>query len=83
MNYNEMADVIERFISGTLDPWDWDDLFQGSTYEDPFLRSIQKRCLDLDREFPPVVNGTYTSAEGLSVLRGLVAELRSRSREEI
>ena len=78
-----MADVIERFLNGTADPWDWDDVFQGSTYyEDPFLRSIQKRCLELDREFPPVVKGAYASPEGLSVLRELVAALRAASRDE-
>jgi len=82
MNFNEMADVIERFLNGTAGPWEWDDVFQGGTYEDPFLRSIQKRCLELDREFPPVVKGWYSSPEGLSVLRELVAALRSRSGEE-
>jgi hypothetical protein len=79
MNYNEIADVIERFLDGTAGPWDWEDYTLVTTFEDPFLSSIQDRCRALFIEFPPTEKGHYTNAEGLAVLRELVTELRARA----
>jgi hypothetical protein len=79
MTYNEVADLIERFVNGTGDPLDWDGYTMGTKFADPFLRSIQDRCRALWIEFPPTEKGHYTNAEGLAVLRELVAELRARA----
>jgi hypothetical protein len=79
MGYDELADVIERFIDGTSPPWEWDDYSLGRTYEDPFLASVQKRMLSVGVEFPSTSEREYTSPEGLVVLRELVKELRSRA----
>jgi hypothetical protein len=79
MNYNEVADIIERFANGTGSPLEWDGYTMGMKFEDPFLRSIQDRCRALWMEFPPATKREYTSPEGLAVLRMLVKELRSRS----
>jgi hypothetical protein len=81
MDYNEIAGAIERFINGTSAPWEWDDYFLGTKYEDPYLRSVQRRVLGLSTEFPPATNSEYTGADGVEVLRRLVKELRSRSPE--
>jgi hypothetical protein len=81
MDYNELADVIERFIGGTSGPLEWDIYSLGKTYEDPFLVSVQKRMLSVWVEFPPASKKEYTSPEGLAVLRKLVEELRSRARQ--
>ena len=32
MDYNELADVIERFINGTSPPLEWDNYSLGKTY---------------------------------------------------
>ena len=48
-------------------------------FEDPFLRTIQGRCRALWIEFSPAEKGHYTSAEGFSVLKDLIKELRSRT----
>jgi hypothetical protein len=80
MNYNEVADVIERFVNGTAGPLEWDNCFLGTRYEDPFLRQIQERALAVSFEFPPGPSGGYTSAEGLEVLRELAEALRSQPR---
>ena len=79
MDYNEVADVIERFVDGTDHPLDWDGYTMGTKFKDPFLRSVQDRCRALWIEYPPTEKGHYTNAEGLAVLRELVTELRSRS----
>lgn len=78
-DYNELADVIERFIEGTSRRLEWDIYSLGKTYEDPFLASVQKRMLSVWVEFPPASKSEYTSAEGLAVLRELALELRKRA----
>ncbi len=52
MDYDDLADVIERFIIGTSPPFEWDDYSLGRTYEDPFLDSVQRRMLSVAIEFP-------------------------------
>jgi hypothetical protein len=79
MDYNELADVIERFIDGTSGPLEWDIYSLGKTYKDPFLAAAQKRMLSVWVEFPPASKSEYTSPEGLVVLRELAQELRSRA----
>jgi hypothetical protein len=77
---NELANVIERFVDGTSAPWEWEEYFLVTKYEDPFLRCVQQQVLAVSFEFSPGAEGGYTSAEGLSVLRELAEELRSRAR---
>jgi hypothetical protein len=80
MDYNELAGVIERFVDGTAAPWEWEEYFLATKYEDPFLHHVQQRVLAASFEFPPGAEGGYTSAEGLSALKELAEELRSRAR---
>lgn len=82
MNYNEIADVIDRFVDGTAGAWEWDDQFLGTKYDDPFLRYVQQRVLAISFEFPPGPAGGYTNAAGLEALKGLAQELRSRTSEK-
>ena len=79
MTYNEVADIIERFVNGTGGALEWDGYTMGMKCEDPFLRTIQGRCRALWIEFSPAEKGHYTSAEGFSVLKDLIKELRSRT----
>jgi hypothetical protein len=81
MNYNEMADVIERFVDGTVAPWEWEEYFLVTKYGDPFLRDIQQRVLAVSFEFPPDAEGGYTNSTGLAVLRSLADQLRSAARK--
>lgn len=80
MGYNEMADVIERFVDGTSAPWEWEEYFLTAKYKDPLLRQVQQRVLAASFEFPPGAEGGYTNSEGLAVLRGLADQLRSEAR---
>ena len=79
MDYNELATVIERFVDGSAAPWEWEEYFLVTKYEDPFLRHVQQRVLSMSFEFPPGSEGGYTSTEGLSALKELAKELRSRA----
>ena len=79
INYGEVADIIDRFVSGTGEPMEWDGYTMGMKFEDPFLCSIQDRCRALWIEFPPTDKSQYTSAEGFEVLKEIIKELRSRA----
>jgi hypothetical protein len=81
MSYNELADVIDRFVDGTAAPWEWEEYFLVTKYNDPFLRHIQQRVLAVSFEFPPDAEGGYTNSEGLAVLRSLADRLRSEARK--
>ena len=78
-DYDELADVIERFLEGTSRGIEWDVYTLGKTYKDPFLDSVQKRMISVSAEFPPTKKGEYTSADGFAVLKDLIKELRSRT----
>ena len=77
---DELADVIERFMTGTSPGWEWDD-YSHKRYKDPFLASVQGKMHSVGVEFPPRSKTEYTSPEGIAVLRGLVEELRFRARQ--
>ena len=79
MNYNELADAIERFLDGTAASWEWKEHFLTARYEDPFLRYVQQRVLRASFEFPSNSRTEYASPEGLAVLKELANELRSRA----
>lgn len=79
MNYNEMADAIERFVDGTAASWEWEEHFLTAKHDDPFLRYVQQRVLRVSFEFPSNSRNEYTSPEGLAVLKDLANELRLRA----
>jgi hypothetical protein len=75
-NTTEIADLVERFLTGTsLYPQEWND-FVECRHPDAHLDSYRKRCYDLD----PLVNcPNPQDAKALSDLRTMVDELRRRS----
>jgi len=76
MNQNEIADLIERFLNGTGDEWEWDD-FISMRLTDPGLESIRVRCAKLPLEFPPSRPNEYCGDDGRIVLKQLVKMLRA------
>lgn len=72
----EVARIIEDFLTGHGDAWDWDD-FVSVPIVDPRLESIRARCANLDEEFPPVRTGAYCGEDGISVMRQFICELRT------
>lgn len=77
----EVADIIERFVEGKGEAWEWDD-FISSQIRNPELEAIRVHCNRLDKEFPPDKSGMYTSEKGLEVLRAYVRGLRAGSAQE-
>ncbi|HVU33695.1 MAG TPA: hypothetical protein VHE61_09690 [Opitutaceae bacterium] len=76
--YERVASVIEAFVAGTGDAWDWDDL-TARRQHDPFLESIRLRCVKVPDTYPPAKAGTaYCNDEGMRVLSGLASEVRAK-----
>ena len=76
MTRDEVARIIERFVTDTGGKWEWDDFTLGGTIEDPYLDGIRLRSARLGQEFPPDRPGHYCSEAGAKVLRAYVEELR-------
>src|SRR5690242_3049529 len=65
----EVADIIERHISGTEEPWDWAH-FTSVPIRDDGLDNIRIRCLELENAL---------SQESIEELRRTVEHLRSKA----
>ena len=75
MQKSDLADLIEKFVNGTIGEWDWDD-FISVKRSDPEIEEIRRRCAEVPVEFPPKRDGEYCSEEGAAVLTNLVRLLR-------
>lgn len=78
LTYEEVAQVLENFIEGKGGPWAWDGFTLGMSFDDNYLEDIRKRCVGLSEEFPPQNPHEYCNEQGRGVIRGFIAELRSR-----
>jgi hypothetical protein len=78
MTYAEVAQSLQTFIDGGGSPWDWDDYISVS-FEDPYLRNLQFRMVNLGNEFPPLQKGHYCGPEGIEVIRSYIKELRTKA----
>ena len=71
----EVASIIQAFVDGTGNPYDWDDFLCGGRIEDQALEKIRARCAALPQEFPPLQPGEYCGREGVELMQSFVAEL--------
>ena len=72
----EVADTIEKFISGTCPDMEWDE-FSCVRIADSRLDEIRKTCVVLPDTHPSAKPG-YTNEAGFELLRSFVRELRSQ-----
>jgi hypothetical protein len=75
----EVADIIERFINGEEEDYEWDD-FTSIPINDPYLEIVRKVCSELPSKFPPTKERTYCSEAGVVYLKNLVRRLRTGNR---
>jgi hypothetical protein len=71
----EVADILEDFVSGKGGNWDWDD-FISFRIADSELERIREHCANLDSEHPSD-KGRYCSEKGLEVIRDYIKLLRN------
>ena len=72
----EVADIIEQFLSGSGDEWDWDD-FCSHKIADVELDSVRIRCRQLSLIYPPTEREHYCSEAGFEIMRAMITELRA------
>ena len=78
MRYTEVAETLERFVAGTVEPWEWDDFMATKFSDDSYISELQARVSSLDIEFPPTQTGVYCGPEGVGVMLEYAKELRSK-----
>lgn len=71
----EIADLIERFVSGASGEWEWDD-FISTKQVDPQIERVRLFCANLPNEFPSPDGRQYCGEEGLAQLRECAKALR-------
>ncbi len=71
----EVANIIEAFLDGQGEHWDWDD-FISVKLPDPELEKIRLLCSSLPESYPPTQHGHYCGEEGLKLLRTIAHDLR-------
>ena len=76
---DEVAGGIEKFLSGTANPYYWDD-FTSVALADKYLDDVRIAC-DMTRNvFPPTDPRAWSSDEGMEVLRKLAGDVREYGR---
>ncbi|HJX26217.1 MAG TPA: hypothetical protein VJ252_08685 [Chthoniobacterales bacterium] len=76
MTREEVAKIIEDFVSGTGGKWDWDD-FTAMRLDDPELDAVRHQCFSVRDEFSSTNPHQYCSDAGMQVLRDLATSLRA------
>lgn len=71
----EVAEILERFISGGCSEWEWDD-FTSVPIKDSVLEKIRIHCVQLHDIFPSVNRDHYTNEAGMQILRDYIVQLR-------
>ena len=80
---DEVADLIERFLTDRLKyPWEWDD-FISSSIPDARLDTIRAQSAALPQRFPSAISTEYCGPEGFEVLKDLVRQLRAKSQNSM
>ena len=72
---DEVAAIIEDFVSGAGGAWDWDD-FTSIPIKDSALDAVRIKC-DLMHSLYPGTKTEWCNEYGRAVLRELAANLRS------
>lgn len=78
MTAQETADLIERFLNGSIEDWEWDD-FLSSSQPDLASEETRQRCVRLPIEFPSSDGTGFCGDVGLQWLEARVRHLRSLS----
>lgn len=69
------ADLIDRFLAGVSEPWEWDD-FLAIASNDPAVEEARLRCAGLPDQYPRLNPASYCGPEGLTRLKEIANALR-------
>jgi hypothetical protein len=79
LSAEEVAQILENFLDGTGDDWEWDGFTRGMELESQELNEIRKKCVTLCFDFPPDNPRHYCNEQGLDVIREHIRQLRASS----
>jgi hypothetical protein len=75
----EIANLILRFLAGSVEPYEWDD-FISVPQADPDLEAVRRTCVSLREEHPSSDHPReYCNAQGIELLEELARQLRGRA----
>lgn len=72
----DAADVLERFVAGTVGAWEYDDLTSKPS-RDPLIDEVRREVIHLRDRFPPTESEHYCGEAGLARILELAARLRA------
>jgi len=72
----DSADVLERFVAGTVGAWEFDDLTSKPS-RDPLVDEVRREAIHVRDRFPPIESEHYCSEAGLARILELAAKLRA------
>jgi hypothetical protein len=77
LSRSDAANIIDRFLAGQGDAYEWDDFTSVRHYHDAEVRDAARRCCEVrDLYPPPAGTRAYCNAEGVEVLRAISLKLR-------
>ena len=76
MGRAELADVIERFVSGDCGPREWDDFVSISVKEDSEAETLRLEAAATAEDYPSDSPTVWCSAAGVLRLLEIAAQLR-------
>lgn len=71
----EILEILENFVSGKGNPWDWDDFLSTTGYT-PEIEKIRRECISLPDKYPPTQKGFYCNEDGLKIIKQIIQELK-------
>lgn len=71
----DAAKVIESFVDGTCDPYDWDDFLNGSA-RNAELQKIREECERVEIDYPARNKHEWCNDEGGRALMQIATRLR-------
>ncbi len=63
--------LIERFLSGEVDPYEWDD-FISVPVKNQKLEELRLICVNLPKNYPPSDTRHYCNSEGLAFIENKI-----------
>jgi len=76
MKNSDVADLLRRFVSGDVDPYEFDD-FTSSRKRNERLEAYRQELLYLPDSYPPDEGGGYCNASGIARILEIADELES------
>ena len=76
MSLLELSSLIQRFLNGSVGPWEWDD-FTSIKSKDPTIEHYRLAIVDIADRFPSPTPEQWASDAGLDELRQVAMKIQA------